>query len=29
MKNITILENQPKPLEDAINDEMKKASCTF
>lgn len=29
MKDITILENQPKPLEDAINDEMKKASTHF
>lgn len=29
MKNITLLENQPKPLEDAINDEMKKASGHF
>ena len=29
MKDITILENQPKPLEDAINDEMKKASNHF
>lgn len=29
MKNITILENQQKPLEDAINEEMQKASHHF
>ena len=29
MKDITLLENQPKPLEDAINEEMKKASTHF
>lgn len=29
MKDIILLENQPKPLEDAINEEMKKASNHF
>lgn len=29
MKDLTLIENQPKPLEDAVNEEMKKASAHF